>query len=220
MRILCSISTKNRYDNYLPLVIMSVINQTRKPDHLTIYDDNSPDKRIDIRTMQIYQHVLQLLDINKIGWDVKFGQGKGVAHNHQMANKAGFDWVWRLDDDNFAEPNVLEELSKHMIDGVGAVGGSILTVPLIADTDTKSSSIDNLYAPNKQWFKIDKVESVDHLNCSFVYRAGIVDYNLNLSPKSFREETMLTYGLKLKGYDILIIPNCVTYDFHAKGGIR
>jgi len=40
MNILCSISTKNRYDTFLPLAIQSVINQSRSPTKLIIFDDN------------------------------------------------------------------------------------------------------------------------------------------------------------------------------------
>ena len=217
-RVLCSISTKNRYETYLPMALMSIVNQTELPDHLIIYDDNDNPKNL--MEIQAYQHIFQLMSKKGLSWEVEYGQRRGVCFNHQRANTAGFDWVWRLDDDCFAEPRVLERLKAHIEPSVGAIGGSILTPSTGSYDGPKSSSIDGLHLPNKQWFDVLETESVDHLNCSFLYRAGIVDYNLNLSPKSFREETMFTYGLKLKGYEILIIPDCVTYDFHAKGGIR
>ena len=216
MKILCSISTKNRYETYLPMAIMSIINQTKKPDHLTIYDDNDIPK--DLREIPVYQHLFQLLDIKKISWNVVFGEKRGQSHNHQKANKSGFDWIFRLDDDCVAEPDVLEKLTAQIKNDVGAVGCSILTPPL-GDSTNKSSSIDNLYAQNKQWFILNKTEEVDHLHCSFIYRAGIFDYDLRLSNKCHREETMFSYGLKLKGYKNIITPGII-WHLKAPGGIR
>lgn len=198
------------------MAIMSVITQTRKPDHLRIYDDNDSPK--DLREIQTYQVLFQILNEKKISWDVVFGAKKGQSHNHQMANKSGFDWVFRLDDDCVAEPNVLENFVSQIKDDVGAIGCSILTPPL-GDSNNKSSSIDNLYAQNKQWFILDKSEEVDHLHCSYLYRAGIEDFNLNLSPRCFREETMHSYGIKLKGYRVIITPGII-WHFKGSGGIR
>lgn len=195
---------------------MSVISQTRKPDSLTIYDDNDVPK--DLREIGVYQYLFQLLDIKKIPWNVVFGERRGQSWNHQKANKAGFDAVWRMDDDCVAEVDVLEKLEAKMTQDVGAVGGSILTPPL-GDSNNKSSKIDNLYAQNEQWFILHETKEVDHLHCSFLYRANIVDYDLRLSPKCHREETMFSYALKLKGYKNIITP-CITWHFKASGGIR
>lgn len=38
----------------------------------------------------------------------------------------GYRFVWRVDDDNVAEDNVLESLYAQMSDMVGAVGGAVL----------------------------------------------------------------------------------------------
>jgi glycosyltransferase involved in cell wall biosynthesis len=219
-KILCSISTKNRYDTFLPLAIQSVINQTKKPDKLIIFDDN--DNPRDIREDAKYLFLLSLLDKKNIQWEVIFAAKKGQHHNHQIANKFGYEWVWRVDDDNSPEENVLENLCSYIADDVGAIGGSVLTPSwgiLSVNATGKIEDIDN--EPNIQWGKINEVREVDHLHCSFLYRAGIVDYNLGLSKVAHREETLFTYQLKQKGYKNLVIPNTVTW--HAKsstGGIR
>jgi len=220
MKVLCSISTKNRYDTFLPLAIQSVINQTRKPDKLVIFDDNDNPK--DTREDPKYRYLFSLLDKKGIPWEVIFAAKKGQHHNHQMANRMGFDWVWRVDDDNSPEQNVLENLCSYIADDVGAIGGSVLTPDwgiLSVNATGKIEDIDG--EPNIQWGKIHEVKEVDHLHCSFLYRAGIVDYNLGLSKVAHREETLFTYQLKQKGYKNLVIPNTVTW--HAKsstGGIR
>ena len=221
MSILCSISTRGRYDTTLPLAISSVINQTKKPDKLIIYDDN--DIPIDLRDQSHYSYLLQMLDLNDIRWEVIFGAKKGQTHNHQMANTAGFDYVWRLDDDTVAEPNVLASLYEHMTIDVGAVGGSILTPPLLFETSVCTGKIENIYdEPNLQWKRnIEAVQIVDHLHFSYLYRAGIQDFNLGLSRLCHREETLHTYGLTKKGYSNLVIPNCITWHLkNPSGGIR
>ena len=219
VKVLCSISTKNRYETYLPMAIMSAINQTRKPDHLTIYDDNDTPR--DLRDIEACRQLFQMLDHVGIGWDVQFGAKQGQHHNHQRANIAGYDAVWRIDDDCVAEADVLEKLLLQLTSDVGAIGGSILTPP----TATKapplcSTKITQLNLPNKQWFPIDKTQDVDHLHCSFLYRTGIANYDLRLSKKAHREETMFTYAIKLKGYRVLITP-CITWHLRSQtGGIR
>jgi hypothetical protein len=219
-KVLCSISTKNRYDTFLPLTIQSIINQTRLPDKIVIFDDNDNPK--DIREDPKYVYLLKILDAKNIDWEVIFGVKKGQHHNHQIANKFGYEWVWRVDDDNSPEQNVLENLCSYINDDVGAIGGSVLTTQWGINPINATGKIENIDdEPNIQWGIINNVKEVDHLHCSFLYRAGIVDYNLGLSKVAHREETLFTYQLKQKGYKNLVIPNAITW--HAKsstGGIR
>jgi glycosyltransferase involved in cell wall biosynthesis len=220
VRVLCSISTKNRYETFLPLAIQSVINQTRLPDKLIIFDDNDEPK--DLREYPVYKYLFSVLDKKQIPWEVIFGAKKGQHYNHQMANMMGYDWVWRVDDDNSPEPNVLENLCSHISDDVGAIGGSVLTTEWGINPIRATGKIEDFDSePNIQWGMITELKEVDHLHCSFLYRAGIVNYNLGLSKVAHREETLFTYQLKQKGYKLLVLPNTVTW--HAKsssGGIR
>lgn len=227
--ILCSISTRGRYLTTLPSVLFAVINQTKLPDHLIIFDDNDLDKRIDLRKQEIYQHIFKLLDMKNISWEVVFGQRKGQHYNHQIANRMGYKWVWRVDDDVIPEPKVLQTLYEHCHESstvkVGAVGGSIICPTWDLDIDNPknvSGKIEDIYfAQNPQWFKIKQYQKVDHLHCSFLYRAGIVDYNLNLSRIAHREETIFTWQLKNAGYEIVLAANAISYHLKAKeGGIR
>jgi hypothetical protein len=216
--ILCSISTRGRYDTTLPMAIQSVITQTLKPNKLVIFDDNDIPK--DIREIQHYEYLLHMLNEKGIEWSVIFGQKKGQHFNHQMANTMGYEWVWRLDDDTVAEPNTLENLFKHVTPEVGAVGGSVLTPPF-AKVSNSTGKIDDIEEANLQWDYIKEVKEVDHLHCSFLYRAGVHDYNLGLSQVAHREETLFTFGLKQKGYKNLIVPDTVTWHLkNKKGGIR
>jgi len=219
-KVLCSISTRGRYFTTLPLAISAVIQQTRRVDKLVIFDDN--DDAQDLRSDPVYAQLFQMLEIKGIAWEWLWADKKGQHHNHQSANTMGWTWVWRVDDDNIPEPTVLETLLAWTNDRVGAVGGAVLTPPLQFENIKVTGSIDRIYdEPNIQWATITHCQSVDHLHCSFLYRAGQHDYNLGLSRVAHREETLFTYGLKQRGYEILAVPDAVTWHLKSpSGGIR
>jgi len=217
--ILCSISTRGRYDTTLPLAMMSVVNQTMKPDKLIVFDDNV--EPIDVREHQHYLYIFQMLDQKGIQWEWLFAEKKGQHFNHDKANRMGYKWVWRMDDDTVAEANTLEVLYSHIADDVGGVGGSVLTPPLGGEIQATGKIEDIYNEGNLQWYYIKEKQEVDHLHCSFLYRAGIADYHLGLSRIAHREETLFTYALKQRGYKNLIVPNAVTWHLKTKdGGIR
>lgn len=218
MRILCSISTRGRYDTTFPMALQSILSQTRLPDKLVIFDDNDEPK--DIREIQHYRYLLSMMDAKGLQWEVIFGQKKGQHYNHQMANIMGYDWVWRLDDDTIPEPNVLENLIKYITPDVGGIAGSVLTPPFAKVTGS-TGKIEDINEQSLQWDYINEVKDVDHLHCSFLYRAGLYDYNLGLSRVAHREETLFTFGLKKLGYRMLLVPNTITWHLkNNQGGIR
>lgn len=200
------------------MALQSVIMQTRKPDKLIVFDDN--DNPRDLRETQVYQYIFMMLDLHKIQWEFVFAEKKGQHFNHQRANKMGYEWVWRMDDDTVAEPDTLEKLYSYTADDVGAIGGSILTPPFQQGLQATGKIEMINKEPNLQWDYIKEVKEVDHLHCSFMYRAGVQDYDLNLSRVAHREETLFTYGLRQKGYRILIVPAVTWHLKNKEGGIR
>jgi len=224
MQVLCSVATRGRYFTTLPLVLTAILNQDQLPDKLIIFDDNDDPK--DMRQEFIYRHIFEILNIKGIQWEWLFAPKKGQHHIHQMANdiacKQGFEWVWRVDDDCIPEPNVLKSLYTYatQVPKVGAVGGAILTPPLLQVNATgQIKHID--IEPNIQWNYIEKSNFVEHLHCSFLYRSGVHDYNLGLSRVAHREETLFTYGLHQKGYAVIVIPNANSWHLkNPEGGIR
>lgn len=219
-RVLCSVATRGRYFTTLPLVLNAIINQSQLPDKLVIFDDNDEPK--DMRNEMLYQYFFQMLDIKGVQWEWVYAGKKGQHHIHQRANEMGYEWVWRVDDDAIPEPNVLRNLLLYAGPKVGAVGGEILTPPLQFDCSQSTGKVENIdKEPNIQWNRIEQVKEVEHLHCSFLYRAGIHDYNLGLSRVAHREETLFTYGLYQKGYKVLAIPRAVTWHMkNPEGGIR
>jgi hypothetical protein len=175
-----------------------------------------------MRNEFLYQHFFKILDIKGIQWEWLFAGKKGQHHIHQAANTMGFDWVWRVDDDAIPEHNVLETLSKYIDYSVGAIGGAVLTPPLLFENSEPTGLLENIDTePSVQWKNIKQVKVVEHLHCSFLYRAGIHEYNLGLSRVAHREETLFSYGLHQKDYKLLVVPNAVTWHMkNPKGGIR
>ena len=213
-------ATRGRYFTTLPLVLNAIINQTRPVDKLVIFDDNDEPK--DMRKEMIYSYFFQMLGIKGIAWEWIYAPKKGQHHIHQIANTMGYDWVWRVDDDAIPEPNVLETLYSYIEPSIGAIGGSVLTPPFMPDTNAVTGKIDKIdLEPNIQWGNINVTTYVDHLHCTFLYRAGVADYNLGLSRVAHREETLFTYQLQQKGYLIAAVPNAVTWHMkNPQGGIR
>jgi SAM-dependent methyltransferase len=219
--VLCSIATRGRYHSTLPMVIQAILNQTKLPDKLMIFDDN--DEPQDLRNDFLYAHLFHILNLKKINWEWVYAGKKGQHHIHQVANTTGYDWVWRVDDDAIPEPNVLETLYKYtQLQGVGAIGGAVVTPPLQPQPLNSSGLMDNIQVePNIQWGYINQLKQVEHLYCSFLYRAGVHDYNLGLSRVAHREETLFSYGLHLKGYKLYVVPDAVTWHLkNPNGGIR
>ena len=219
-RVLCSISTKGRYHTTLPLAIESVISQTKQVDKLVIFDDN--DNPVDLRDDVVYKNLFNMMDYKGIAWEWVFAKRKGQHYNHQLANEMGYEWVWRVDDDTIAEPTVLETLYSHISPKIGGVGGQVFVLPLKYENLHFTGKIENINSEaHIQAQTIKEVREVDNLHCSFLYRAGIQDYNLGLSRVAHREETLFTYGLKQKGYRILAAPHAITWHLkNPEGGIR
>lgn len=218
--ILCSIATRGRYFTTLPLTLSAVINQTRLPDKVVIFDDN--DEPVDVRDNLAYSYFFKIMEEKGIEWEWIFAAKKGQHYSHQFANTMGYDWVWRVDDDCIPEATVLENLSDYIDSDVGAIGGSILTPPLFDKIPEVTGNIDLINnEPNIQWSYIYEVKEVMHLHCSFLYRAGVYDYHLGLSRVAHREETLFTYGLYSKGYKILAVPDAESWHMrNPEGGIR
>jgi hypothetical protein len=201
------------------LAMQAVINQTKKVDKLVLFDDT--DNPRDLRQMANYQFLFDIMNCKGIAWEVVYARRQGQHHNHQMANSMGFEWVWRVDDDCIPEQNVLETLFSHIGHRVGAIAGSIYTPGHIFNA-TATGKIENIdKEPSLQWGPITKITHVDHLHCSFLYRAGVYDYNLGLSRVAHREETLFTFGLSKLGYDVIVVPGAITWhNRHPEGGIR
>lgn len=223
--ILAEICTRDRYFSTLPMTIESILAQTHKPSALLIIDNS--EKKVDLRESPMYRYLFQRLMDAGIPWELIWADPGGQQKYHQLAQEKASDLVWRLDDDVVAEPDCLYNLLFNMVEGVGAVGGLVLTPPYSHLTGEKvkipGNKIETIFTePNKQWYLWNgPAESVDHLYCSFLYKKGIADYDLNLSPVGHREETIFTYSIKRAGYKVILTPKAKTWHYrNPEGGIR
>lgn len=219
------VSTKGRYTTTLVACLTSIANQTLKPSHVIIFQDDH--EAFNMQDSSVFRNILYGLFPKKgIQWSVVFGEGKGQVLNHQKAiDIATTEWLWRVDDDNVVEPNVLEGLCKHIGENVGAIASAVIdplynpSTNILNSTEIKHINI----SPNFQWSKSNAVVQADHLYSSFLFRkeAGKHGYNKELSPVGHREETLFTYEMKLNGWELLIDTNLVTWHLReTSGGIR
>lgn len=219
------ISTRERYKTTLPLAIQSVSLQSVVPQRLIIFDDGDGGEFFN---ESVYCHIFNVLYQKGCQVDVVKGDGSGQVLNHQKAiDMAETPYIWRVDDDNSAEPNVLENLLVHIsMDGVGAVASSVYfpwVVPVPLDLSASGLIGDIKVRENVQWFKFSGPIQVEHLHNTFLFRkeAASHGYPKNLSVVGHREETIFTHGMVLQGWKLLVVGDIITWHLREqKGGIR
>lgn len=221
VRITCGIPTKNRYD-LLSHTLLSLAFQTRTPYEIIIVDDS--DKIIDLRTLPTFQYIFILFDDLGIKWRVEFGKKLGPHHSHQIVKeKSETELIFRIDDDCIAKSDTLNILFNQIRNNVGAIAPLVITPPHKDAPENAENKITNIFAPNIQWFVHDKVKNieVDHLYSCFLYKKSISNYELNLSNKAHREETIFSHSIKQAGYKLLVNTGAIVYHFRSQsGGIR
>jgi hypothetical protein len=235
--VTATISTRDRYHTTLSMALMSILLQTDKPNQVIIYDDG---EQRDLREDGVYKYLFGCLDFHKISWMVVFGERKGQVLNHQKSiQQAQNEFIWRIDDDDVVEANALSELYKTITSNnkIGAVGGVILRsdnpIPIlkkvqdgvyVSDGEFYSNKMEHILTHyNIQWGipESDELIHVDHLYNSFLFRKSATDgYPMFLSKVGHREETIFTYEMKRKGFDIVINPKAITWhNRQYSGGI-
>ena len=228
--ITCELSTKGRYHLTLPLALMSIVMQTSvKPDEIIIFDDG---EHADLRDHEIYQRIFTMMDMYEITWTVIFTPNHGQVKNHEWARvHSRGDLIWRIDDDNIADPCVLKYLVDELLHHpeVGAVATRIIdpcNMPSTGSTVVYSGGIrENFLYLNPQWAMDDKrIDDMEHLYSSFLYRTEAASYSYrdDLSVVGHREETFFTHQMFLNKWKLSVL-GChkgVTWHFRCQGGIR
>jgi hypothetical protein len=215
--VLCMIPTKDRYTTTLPMVVDAVINQNIKPDEIVIFDDS--EKPIDLREIPEFLNMFHKMDYLGIKWSVLFGKKMGQNFSHQSSQEIAKDLIWRLDDDTVPNMDVLEILLRNMKPDVGAVAG-LVVMPNAVEKECGNNPISDV-RDNCQWYKWEGKKEVEHLYSSFLYRKGIVDYELSLSQACHREETIFTHRMFRKGWKLIVDGSAITTHYrNQEGGIR
>lgn len=229
--VCAELSTRGRYWSTLATTLIAVATQLRTPDKLIIYDDNTEPQ--DLRDNWLYQYVFGLLREKNIIWSVQFTKGRGQVPNHQDAlMNSDCKYVWRLDDDNVPEANVLDELLKKIKSDVniGAVSCMIHhTNNLISSAPStirnKMSEFGKPEFGPIEWHQIEKEYDAEHLYSTFLYnRQYGIDaggYLTSLSRVGHCEETIFSNRIFRSGKQLKVIPTCKTFHLrNPEGGIR
>jgi len=227
------ITTCDRYDTSLPLTLMSIINQSLKPNRIVLVDD-SKDKKF--YNHKILQNILILLKEYNIEFDYFYGESKGSS----PALKIGLDnivdgWVFKIDDDNILPYNALELFNKNIKPNIGAMSG-IITDEVLSnyykdipenipqEKDGYYNRIEDIFTDlNIQMYKEqdDKIKKVEHIYSNYFFRRDLADDDHpfeQLSPSAHRDETIFTYNIFKKGYDLIVIPQVKIFHLHNKTG--
>lgn len=221
------ISTKGRYFSTLPLAMQGIIQQTVSPYKFILWDDG---EHRDLRAESPYKKLFPMLDKRGILWEVLFSDNTGQVKNHEWIRKyAPTELIWRLDDDNYPEPNCLSLLLETLADNenMSAVASLNIDPTVCCNYKNASGKLSDIFSyGNIQWCEDtpkDKIIFVDHLYSSFLYHKCRASrpYNTNLSRVGHREETMFTHQMTLDGWTLGINPNAITWHYRDdKGGIR
>lgn len=212
------IPTYNRYDNVLPLSLMSIVNQSRIPDRVILIDDSPVKKFYNYQTLKT---ILILFKEKNIQFDYFYGQSKGMCPALQMGLDDIEDgWVLKMDDDHILEYNTIELLEKNIKDNVGAISGMILEKE--KKFIFKPTSIDNIYNKIENIYtesgiqllrnQDNNIKKVEHLYSLYFFNRKLSeDYPIELQPSGNREDTIFTYTIFKKGYDLIFDPNIKIY---------
>ena len=222
------IPTKGRFFTTLPQCISAIVNQTTPPSKILVIDDGEQNEK-KIKDDPVWQGLFRLMELKGISCWIQWGRKKGMADIDQlMLEVCKTPLIWRLDDDNLPEPNVLEALVRKLKedDEVGAVASTAIVPTNTCKVWHKVSSgdiRDIYFSPNTQWDSFEGEREVDHLHNTYLFRRKLSGhgYDLSLSPVGHREETMFTWGIKQQGYKLIVIGDVKTWHLRQEsGGIR
>jgi hypothetical protein len=225
--VVAHISTKDRHSTTLPLAIQAIALQDVVPCQLLIFDDNRGKHLFYSETL--YEHLFNVLSSRGCEVQVIAGGGLGQVANHQKAlDMAKVDLLWRVDDDNSPEPNVLRHLYQTIQSdpSIGAVA-SLVHFPWIRaepiDVRSSGAIADVKAKQNVQWFTFQGIREVQHLHNTFLFKKSAArhGYPKNLSTVGHREETIFTAQMALDGWKLVVAGDVITWHLRdPQGGIR
>ncbi len=214
------VTTCDRYDTTLPLCLMSIINQTYKPNRIVLVDDNQEKKFYDY---EILRNILILCKYKDIKFDYFYGPSKGCTYALDLGlKKIEQGWILKVDDDNVLEPNILELYVKNISDNVGVMGGLIIdNDSLTRGWDIQKNEYNRLCDVYSVWNvqmitnQSTDIKEVEHVYSNYFFKKDeTIVPDLRLTPSCHREDTIFTYQYFKKGYKLLVIPESKTYHLN------
>lgn len=219
------ISTRGRFKTTLLTTIQAISFQSVVPAKLLIFNDDS--EHPDFYKWPTYENVFNVLSQRGCTTEVHAGKHSGQVANHQSAiDLATTEFIWRVDDDDSPENNVLETLISYMGDDVGAVAPCVYfpwITPRFLDISASGLLSHIKIRGNVQWYRFKGTQRVEHLHNTFLFRKSAAKhgYPKNLSPVGHREETLFSCGMHMAGWKLLVAGDCITWHLRdPQGGIR
>lgn len=221
------LATCDRYETTLPLCLMSIFNQSYPPERVVLVDDSKVKKFYEYQTLK---NILILFKEKGIDFDYFHGESKGAVPALQIGLDDIEDgWVLKTDDDNILSYDVLELFVKNIKENIGCMSGVIVDkylhqfyiknpdkIPI--EEDGYYNKIENIYSEfniQMQQYQDTTIKKVQHIYSNYFFRRDLADdYPLELFPSSHREETIFTYSIFLKGYDLIINPLVRIYHLY------
>jgi GT2 family glycosyltransferase len=221
-----SLTTMDRYTSILPLSLLSIINQSYLPDTILIADDS---KNKTFYQHDILRNLIKLCKLKNINIEYYHGESKGQVHaQNLLLNKCNTPYLFKMDDDNILESNVLETLYNTINgdDNIGAVSGLIFCCEQDINRQSEENEVYNKIENIFSHFNIqmcggqDKsIKNCQHLYSNYLFRKDIVNtYPVEFSPAGHREDTVFSHLLYRQGYYLKVNPNCITWHIHTSGG--
>ena len=229
MSLTVSVTTRGRYYSTLSLCLTSILTQSLLPNEIILVDDN---EKKEFYNIQIYKDILKIIKNKNIKFSYYYGSSKGQVYAQQIAlENCKTEYLYKMDDDNILEYNTLEILYNTIKNNpdIGAVSGLILNNSDINRELKYKSNIYNKIEDLYTEFNIqmcgkqdDNIKKVEHIYSNFLFKVNIADkYSLDFSPSGHREDTVFTYEIYLKGYDLLINPKAIIWlIINSEGGNR
>lgn len=219
MKLTVLLATCDRYDTLLPLCLMSIYNQSHPPDRVVLVDDSINKKFYEYT---ILKNILILFKEKGIEFSYFYGKNKGMVPALQIGlDNISDGWVFKTDDDNILSYNTLELFVNNIGTNIGAMGGVIIDKGFMSykknnpnniskEKDGYYNRIENIYSELNIQMVIDQsddIKKVEHIYSNYFFNRELVDdYPIELTPSGQREDTIFTYNIFRKGYDLIIIP--------------
>lgn len=108
MKIAAVVVTYNR-KKLLLRCVRAILNQSRRPDEIIIYDNASTDGTPDAL---VTEGILDDPTVRYLRGKENLGGAGGFYYGSKAAYRDGADWIWMTDDDGIADRDALKELEN------------------------------------------------------------------------------------------------------------
>lgn len=139
-RVCAIVVTRDRAD-LLRRCLQALAGQTRLPEQVVVVDNASADRTREMVREEFPSVALVELERN-------LGGAGGFFHGMAWAHERGYDWLWLMDDDTFAQEDALE----HLLAGAGRApsGRPLLLASTVLWKDGRLHPM-NLGLPRWRW---------------------------------------------------------------------